>query len=121
MTLLTRALILRLVLNWLIIWPTLSVLLIAVTPPLFDGHGAETRATREKQAADRLFGLLPVDQRLALRSGWDEFEAGSSAIAPFAKSLDRLQPIILNHLNRGVTWAEYSIDVGRGRRLTNSI
>jgi putative hydrolase of HD superfamily len=110
-----------LVLNWLIIWPTLSVLLIAVTPPLFDVHGAETRATREKQAADRLFGLLPVDQRLALRSGWDEFEAGSSAIAPFAKSLDRLQPIILNHLNRGVTWAEYSIDVGRGRRLTNSI
>lgn len=89
--------------------------------PLFDEKGSQTQAEREKQAADRLFGLLPADQRLELRALWDEFEDGSSADAAFAKSLDRIQPIILNHLNRGGTWTDYAVDVERERSLTNSI
>lgn len=89
--------------------------------PLFDEQGSGTQADRERLAADRLFGLLPVDQGLELRSLWDEFEAGSSPDAAFAKSLDRLQPIILNHLNRGGTWTDYAVDVARERSLTNSI
>ena len=89
--------------------------------PLFDGEGALVQAEREKEAAERLFGLLPADQAQSLRHLWEEFEAGETADAAFAKALDRFQPIILNHLNRGGTWTDYDVDVARERSLTGSI
>ncbi len=69
-------------------------------------HGQQDpdREVNEQAAADRLFGLLPEDQALLLRQCWDEFEAGESADARFAKAIDRLQPVLLNALTGGGTW-----------------
>lgn len=89
--------------------------------PLFEEASAETQAERERDAADRLYGLLPEDQARSLRAVWDEFEEGVSDDATFAKAIDRFQPIILNHLNRGGTWADYQVDVERERHLTKRI
>jgi putative hydrolases of HD superfamily len=86
--------------------------------PLFDMVGAETQADRETAAADRLFGLLPTNQCADLRGLWDEFEAAKSPDARFAKALDRLQPILLNHLVGGGTWTDYEVDEARERSLT---
>lgn len=76
-------------------------------------HGADAgkadQAEAEMRAADRLFGLLPDDQRDALRALWDEFEAGDSADARFAKALDRCQPPLLNMASGGGSWADYAV------------
>ena len=89
--------------------------------PLFDMAGATDQAARERLAADKLFGLLPTPQGRALRALWEEFEAADSADARFAKALDRLQPILLNHVVGGGTWTDYDVDEGRERAMTRRI
>ncbi|MBO9196908.1 HD domain-containing protein [Rhizobium sp. 16-449-1b] len=63
----------------------------------------------EKAAAKRIFGLLPPGDAADCLALWDEFETGNSAEAVFARGLDRLQPLLLNLLNEGGTWAENSV------------
>lgn len=89
--------------------------------PLFDAEGALSQAERERLAADELFGLLPGDQGQELRAVWEEFEAAGTADARFAKALDRLQPILLNHVVGGGTWTDYAVDEARERSLTRRI
>ncbi len=89
--------------------------------PLFDAVGAATQDERERLAADIVFGLLPPDQALELRGLWEEFEAAATPDAKFAKALDRLQPILLNHAVGGGTWTDYAVDETRERRLTQRI
>jgi putative hydrolase of HD superfamily len=63
---------------------------------------AETtdKESREHEAAQRLFGLLPETQRDQVLALWQEFEAGETAEASFAKGIDAFQPL-LNHLVAG--------------------
>lgn len=75
----------------------------------YDDAAYETKADRERAAADRLFGLLPDDQGSWLRELWDEFEAGETAESRFANAVDRLQPLLLNHANNGGPWREHGI------------
>ena len=69
---------------------------------------AETQAA-ESRAADRIFGLLPADTAATLRALWDEFEAAETPDAIFAKSLDRVQPVMANLQSGGGTWIEYNV------------
>lgn len=85
---------------------------------LYDAVGSATQAARETAAARRLFGLLPADQAAEIFSLWQEFEAAATADARFAKSVDRLQPILLNHAVGGGTWTDYDVDEARERALT---
>lgn len=72
-------------------------------------HGsAEVRAA-EARAADRIFGLLPADQAARFRALWDEFEAGETPDATFARSLDRVQPVMANVHSGGGTWKTYDV------------
>jgi putative hydrolase of HD superfamily len=71
----------------------------------------------EQVAADRIFGLLPKNQELELRAAWDEFEAGESTEARFARALDRLNPILLNVAAEGRTWKEHGITANMVRQL----
>lgn len=89
--------------------------------PLFDAVGAATQNERERLAADLVFGLLPPDQAREMRGLWEEFEAAVTHDAKFAKALDRLQPILLNHAVGGGTWTDYAVDEARERRLTRRI
>ncbi|GAA1923150.1 HD domain-containing protein [Nocardioides lentus] len=72
--------------------------------PVFDPAAVVGQQEREEAAADRLFALLPDDQARGLRALWDEFEAGATPEARFAKAMDRLQPLLLNWVGRGGTW-----------------
>ncbi|MFR9732077.1 HD domain-containing protein [Saccharopolyspora sp. MS10] len=72
--------------------------------PLYDDAGRVDQQQREEAAADRLFGLLPADQRDRFRARWDEFESRGTPEARFAKAVDRVQPLLLNWLARGGTW-----------------
>lgn len=69
---------------------------------------AETQAA-ETKAAGRIFGLLPADLRDSLRALWEEFEAAETPDARFAKSLDRVQPVMANLKSGGGTWATYNV------------
>lgn len=80
---------------------------------LYDEAGAADKAAREKEAAERLFGLLPEDQGGDLRALWEEYEAGESADAAFAAALDRFQPLMHNVLTKGRVWREHGITEDR--------
>ena len=69
---------------------------------------AETQAA-EARAAERIFGLLPSDLGHDLRALWEEFEAAQTPDAVFAKSLDRVQPVMANLLSGSGTWVEYNV------------
>ncbi len=73
-----------------------------------DHDQAEVEAV-EQAAADRIFGLLPQDQAATFRALWDEFEAAQTDDAIFAKSIDRVQPVVANLETGGGTWPEYKV------------
>lgn len=75
----------------------------------YDAAGMETQAERERLAAERIFGLLPDDQREELRGLFEEFEAGETPEAKFARTMDNLQPLLLNDSNDGGDWREHQV------------
>ena len=72
-------------------------------------HGSTETQAAEAKAADRIFGLLPNDLASDLRALWEEFEAAESPDARFAKSLDRVQPVMANLMSGGGTWKTYNV------------
>ncbi len=70
----------------------------------YDAAGNLDKAERERQAADRLFALLPAEQGNEYRTLWEEFDAPSTPEGWFAAAIDRLQPFILNFHTDGHTW-----------------
>lgn len=75
----------------------------------YDYEGIQTKRERELKAADRIFGILPEDQKEYFRGLWDEFEAYETAEAKFAHVLDNLQPLLLNDASKGVSWLEHGV------------
>ena len=75
----------------------------------YDATANLDKAEREKAAAARIFGLLPEDLEIRLRSSWEEFEAGTTVEARFANALDRLQPFLHNCYTQGGTWQAHGI------------
>lgn len=75
----------------------------------YDTAGNEDKLERELAAADKLFALLPDDQRDKMRGLWDEFEAGKTAEAKFASTLDKIQPLMLNNASGGLSWKEHGV------------
>lgn len=73
----------------------------------FDVKGHEDKAARETAAADKLFSFC--EEAKPLRALWEEFDAAETPDAKFAASLDRIQPLISNHLNNGFTWVQGNV------------
>jgi len=76
---------------------------------------------REAAAATRIFGLLPADQAIEFRSLWDEFEDRQTADARFAHAIDRCQAMLLNCLNKGVTWSRHNVRLDQIRARNTPI
>ena len=72
-------------------------------------HGSTDTIAAEHRAADRIFGLLPPDPGQRFCALWDEFEATETPDAVFAKSLDRVQPVMANLMSGGGTWKTYNV------------
>ncbi len=77
--------------------------------PIFGQLDHAAIEAAEQAAADRIFGLLPEDQRDHLRAIWEEFEAANTPSAQFAKSLDRFQPPMQNLASGGGSWTDYDV------------
>lgn len=72
-------------------------------------HASADTVAAEQKAATRIFGLLPADLGPQFRALWDEFEAAETPDAVFAKSLDRVQPVMANLASGGGTWTTYNV------------
>lgn len=72
-------------------------------------HASDATQMAEAQAAVRIFGLLPPDLATELLTLWQEFEAAETSDAVFAKSLDRVQPVMANLMSGGGTWGQYQV------------
>lgn len=75
----------------------------------YDSEGYKTKADREEKAAQRIFGLLPEDQKDEMYRLWREFEDSETDDARFAAVLDRVQPLLLNYTKGGISWKEHGI------------
>lgn len=75
----------------------------------YDEAGIETQKAREDAAKERIFSILPEDQKAELTALFDEFEACETPESRFAHAMDNLQPLILNNSNRGGDWKEHKV------------
>ena len=79
----------------------------------YDPNARATQAEREKIAAERLYGLLPEDQGARLKALWEEFEECKTPEAKFARTMDNIQPLMLNNATGGRSWKEHSVHVNQ--------
>ena len=75
----------------------------------YDPEGLKTQQAREDAAKERIYSLLPEDQKAGLIALFDEFENWSSPEARFAHALDNLQPLMLNGSNDGADWKAHGV------------
>lgn len=75
----------------------------------YDTAGLATQQEREAKAAQRIFGLLPADQRDEMLALFQEFEDYETPEARFAHVLDNLQPLMLNNANDGGDWRAHQV------------
>ncbi|MGI9510351.1 MAG: HD domain-containing protein [Geminicoccaceae bacterium] len=77
--------------------------------PIHGDHDVSAIEALERAAAKRIFGLLPPDQGDVYLALWQEFEAAETDDAIFAKSVDRVQPVVSNLESDGGTWHEFNV------------
>lgn len=79
----------------------------------YDEEGKKTQAAREAKAAERIYGLLPEDQGAKLLALWREFEEQRTPEAKFARTMDCIQPLMLNDATEGKSWLEHGIKLSQ--------
>ncbi|MBP3868685.1 MAG: HD domain-containing protein [Solobacterium sp.] len=75
----------------------------------YDEESLQTQKEREAAAKQRIYSLLPEEQRDEMIALFDEFEAYETPEAKFAHAMDNLQPLLLNHSNEGGDWKEHDV------------
>ena len=87
----------------------------------YDEAGYVDKEERELKAADKIFGMLPDDQRDELRALWDEFEDFSTKESCYANAIDRLQPFINNYKTEGYTWREGNVNKAQVHKRMDAV
>jgi len=80
---------------------------------IYDTQKNHVNTDQERLAANRIFGLLPQEQSKEFIAVWEEFEEGLTAEAKFARTMDRLEPLLQNTSNNGGTWKEFDVDYSK--------
>ena len=75
----------------------------------YDAEGLKTQKAREEAAKERLYSMLPEDQKADLTAIFDEFEERKTPEAKFARALDNLKPLLLNNSNDGGDWRNHDV------------
>ena len=75
----------------------------------YDTENLKTQKQREDQAKERIFSMLPEEQKTEFIALFDEFEAYETPESKFAHAMDNLQPLILNNSNNGADWREHGV------------
>lgn len=75
----------------------------------YDEEDKKTQKAREEAAKERIYSLLPEDQKEELAAIFDEFEESKTPESKFAHAMDNLQPLMLNNSNDGGDWREHGV------------
>ena len=75
----------------------------------YDAENLKTQKAREDAAKERIFSILPEEQKDELIKLFDEFGEFETAESKFAHAMDNLQPLILNNSNGGGDWREHGV------------
>ena len=75
----------------------------------YDAEGLKTQKVREEAAKERIYSLLPEDQKKELAAIFDEFEESKTPESKFAHAMDNLQPLMLNNSNDGGDGREHGV------------
>lgn len=75
----------------------------------YDEESLKTQKAREDAAKEKIFSLLPQDQKQELTALFDEFEDNQTAESRFAHAMDNLQPLLLNDSNGGGDWKAHGV------------
>lgn len=62
--------------------------------------------SKELQALEKVFALLPENDANKMKNLWLEFEKNESPEAKFAKALEKSIPVYQNMVNEGGSWAQ---------------
>lgn len=79
----------------------------------YDEKAKETQAEREMKAAERIFGMLPKEQGEKFKNLWLEFEERKTPEAKFARTMDNIQPMMLNAATDGKAWEEHAVHLNQ--------
>lgn len=77
----------------------------------YDTEGLKTQKAREDAAKEKIYSILPEDQKQEFIAIFDEFEEYQTAEAKFAHAMDNLQPLLLNASNDGGDWRQHQVTV----------
>jgi putative hydrolase of HD superfamily len=80
---------------------------------VYDTQNRTLAQEKETIAAQRIFGILPEDQKNEFIALWKEFEEKQSPEAKFAAAIDRFEPILQNHLTDYDTWKTHEISLAQ--------
>ena len=97
--------------NWILIHDVVEI--DAGDTYAYDENGKKSQREREVKAAERLFGMLPKDQAVKFRNLWEEFEAQETKEAKFARTMDNIQPVVLNDASDGKSWVEHGVHLSQ--------
>jgi putative hydrolase of HD superfamily len=75
----------------------------------YDTEALAHQKEREEKAKERIYSLLPDDQKEKLTAIFDEFEANETPEARFAHAMDNFQPLLLNDSNNGQDWIDHGV------------
>lgn len=87
---------------------------------VYQAQNAET-LQRERNAAERIFGLLPESQHHWCLCRWEEYVTRKSNEAIFAYAIDRLMPVLQNLNNSGQSWIENRVPLEKILRVNAAI
>lgn len=89
----------------------------------YDSESMKTQKAREDAAKEKIYSILPEDQKQEFIGLFDEFEACETAESRFAHAMDNLQPLLLNNSNQGGDWEEHQVTAKQvyGRQAKTSL
>ena len=79
----------------------------------YDEKRRATAHEREQKGANRLFAILPEDQKEKYLSLWEEFEEAKTPEAKFAHAMDNVQPVMLNSADDGYMWVKNKVKLSQ--------
>jgi len=68
---------------------------------------------KEIEGAEKIFSLLPVEQKEEFMIIWKEFEERKTKESKFANVVDRFEPILQNYKNNGEAWVKNNISAAK--------
>lgn len=75
----------------------------------YDEEALKTQKVREDVAKERIFSILPEEQKEEFMALFDEFEEFATPESKFAHAMDNLQPLMLNNSNDGGDWRRHEV------------